>query len=146
MSWYEEQAQSMVKAKKAIPEFMKAFKKQNIKRAKLCYRGYGDSGDAWDWTFYDSDNNSIEFDGWSNANNSRQAYEQLGLDQESLQTFDNHIENLLSYDWVNNEGGGGTIHFNFQDLSIAIDAYQCETIERSVNDSIVTEYKFNESS
>ena len=143
--WETRQQKNKDKAVKALPMFFKLFTEKNIMRGELEYRGCGDSGEAWDWTFYDDENNKIEISSWSGWKKQDHEYEVLGISKSDLEPFDEHVEHLLYYDWVNNEGGGGKANIDFKKMTISIDAHSYETREVDASDQIETEYKFNES-
>jgi hypothetical protein len=144
-TWEERERKNREKAKNALPEYMKAFIAQNITHAELEYRGQGDSGESWDWTFYDDERHPLTIDSWKSFKQQKHNYEVLGIDNSGLTEFNEHVESLLSYDWVNNEGGRGIVKFDFKKMEIKIEPYYYEQIEVDASDQIKTEYNFNES-
>ena len=76
--------------------------KNNVTMIELHYSGCGDSGEMTEVAAYDKDNNVIT------------DYSEKG---KYLQLHDDWSEicyDLLTYDWYNNDGGGGVIYIDLE--------------------------------
>ena len=96
--------------------------KNGIKMIELHYSGCGDSGEMTEVAAYKE--NDIITD-----------YSEKG---KHLQLHDDWSEifyDLLTYDWYNNDGGGGVIYIDLENMNIEVDGYYNETIEVNLGNS-----------
>lgn len=94
-----------------------------IEKVVANFDGQGDSGEVYEYCFYDIDDNLIDY----------------GLDQELEDYIYSLVEECVnSYggDWVNNDGGYGYVIINVKDKSIEAD-YNQRTVDEYVWSSLM---------
>ena len=137
--YYRQKREKLEKSNDILKDLMPVFAKKQILKANLEYTGYGDSGDMWDITFYDKDGNSLEHSSWSNKNAQIKTQEMLNVSGKELELLSDALEGLLTYDYYNNEGGGGCMEIDFVNKTIELDAYYNETVQEPVSESEQTQ-------
>ena len=94
---------------------------------------------------------NIEYAGYGDSGDHFEIFEQNCRDETAdfIEEFLYYFSSYITYDWYNNEGGGGNIILNFSKKSIFVDGYYNETKEiRNVDTQFSKQFKSksNESS
>ncbi len=97
--------------------------KNGITMIELHYSGCGDSGEMTEVAAYDKDNNVIT------------DYSEKGKYLQLHEDWSEICYDLLTYDWYNNDGGGGVIYIDLENMNIEVDGYYNETIEVNLGNS-----------
>ena len=130
-------------------------KKHNYVYSELCYAGAGDNGHMYDWYLYGEETTdkktgeiiykeNYDFDNMSYKDeytikipnsiyNCFKVIEDYLL-YEYKKDEDSYWGGLVTHDWYNNEGGGGTLKINFDNKKITSSAYQYRTQEEYYGD------------
>ena len=101
--------------------------KNGIKMIELHYSGCGDSGEMTEVIITNKNDEIIsdwEFDSSGKGKN-------LNLYED----WSEICYDLLTYDWYNNDGGGGVIYIDLENMNIEVDGYYNETIEVNLGNS-----------
>lgn len=101
--------------------------KHDIITIELHYSGCGDSGEMTEVAAYDKDNNILT-----------DYSEVLAKKGKDINLYDDWSEicyDLLTYDWYNNDGGGGVIYIDLENMNIEVDGYYNETVEVNLGNS-----------
>jgi len=93
-------------------------KGKGIAKLNISFSGSGDSGDVDDVGYETNDG----INSWQLDLNSRliESEEETAV-KDMIYTW---LSNNLRYDWVNNEGGSGTLNINLSDFSWDLDYYE----------------------
>lgn len=134
--WLKEQKKKQNVAEKRLKDLMDVFENRQILKATLEYTGYGDGGDQWELIFYDKSNNALEFPSYVNATKKARLQEDLNVSSVEIDDLNTSLEDLLTYDWYNNEGGGGTMEIDFVKKTINLDAYYNEVIQEPAGNDL----------
>jgi hypothetical protein len=116
-----------------IPEYLK----HGLVSVELHYSGCGDSGEMTE-VIANNENDEI-ITSWGDRDKNKSKGRDLYEDWSEV------CYDLLTYDWYNNDGGGGVIYIDFKTMEIQVDGYYHETVEVDLgNSNQETEFKLNE--
>lgn len=96
-----------------IPKYLK----NGITSIELHYDGCGDSGEMTEAIASNKDNEIIT---------------DTSEEGKNLNIYEDWSEvcyDLLTYDWYNNEGGGGVIYIDLENMEIEVDGYYNDTVQ-----------------
>ena len=101
--------------------------KNGITIIELHYSGCGDSGEMTEVVAYDKDNNILT--------DYSEVLVKKGKDINLYDDWSEICYDLLTYDWYNNDGGGGVIYIDLKNMNIEVDGYYNETVEVNIDNS-----------
>ena len=104
--WKTDMDQRQNKAIKTLKEIAPKYVKKGYKIIHVSYSGCGDSGEVTE--VYTAINDKTHY-----FNYKDNEYEEIS----------DIVYDLLTYDWYNNDGGGGTVDINLESGEVEIDAY-----------------------
>jgi hypothetical protein len=105
---------------------------RGIHALHVTFSGYGDNGDINDITCFGGPQNAqVEV-----------PFPKPDLMQPENNIEQDHLHNVISVfiednvtcDWYNNEGGGGDVRFNLHDMSYRITSYYNEVVQQECDD------------
>jgi len=94
-----------------------------IEKVIADFDGQGDSGEVHDYTFYDIDDNLIDYRADQNL-------------EDYIYSLIEDCVNSYGGDWVNNDGGYGSVTINVKDKSIEAD-YNQRTVDPYSWDALI---------
>lgn len=110
-----------------------ALYRQGIRSINVTFNGGEDSGDISYIEYRDAKGEQVKGPGRQWDSEAQKPVDVPG-DIEVPETFDEElyrlIENNVDHDWVNNEGGGGTLDIDLETLDVDISSYWNETVQR----------------
>jgi hypothetical protein len=110
---------------------------QGIRLVTVGFSGGGDSGDVQDVHYY-RDGSGDEVSGPKQVwNSEKQQVDLVPGEVDEPEHFTDQLYELIQshvdHDWVNNEGGGGTIDIDLNTLEVDIQSYWNETVQRDAD-------------
>ena len=107
--WRADQNKQQNKAINKLKELAPKYIEKGYDRISVDYNGCGDSGEVTELSVFPTDNDKEMIT--------------LSYKSDEYDEISEIVYDLLTYDWYNNEGGGGSVHINFVSGEVNIDAY-----------------------
>tara|TARA_R100001510_G_C7493740_1_gene100398 strand:- start:27 stop:461 length:435 start_codon:yes stop_codon:yes gene_type:complete len=108
--WKTDMDQRQNKAIEKLKEIAPKYVKNGFKVIHVSYSGCGDSGEVTE---------VYATKGWEINDDTHY----FNYKDSVYKEISNIVYDLLTYDWYNNDGGGGTVDINFDTGEVGIDAY-----------------------
>ena len=117
-------------SRQLLSDFLSKLRGKNIMKVEVSYNGYGDSGESFDVSYFDKEGNGHTDGAWNYSDSQQRKFaDTVQINRQEIDKFYEALETLVDYDWVNNEGGGGTIVIDTETKKIDIDPHYNEMIE-----------------